>query len=265
MLLMSIARLITIVALSLSCIAQADEPAKQAEKPVNILQIVGEKHHDYESQKVIIQKGIGERIESTWETHHHKTKEAAKEFLDNPDFAKGFDLVIYNMCHARETDVEFIKRLCKVHHDQGIPVIGLHCTMHSYHIMIPGDPLEKEWNKLLGVHSHGHGRHIPITITKSEVEHPVTKDMPKVWKTTEGELYFVKKVLDGTTVLATGVNGDADAGTQPVAWVNQYGKARVFCTTLGHHNSTVQNPIYLDMVANGVRWALGKGGDNKQE
>jgi type 1 glutamine amidotransferase len=246
------------IILPLTGITQAEESAQQEEKPLRILQIVGEKHHDYDSQKVIIQQGLSERVKSTWETHHHKTKEAAKEFLDNPDFAKDFDVVIYNMCHARETDVEFIKRLCKVHHDQGIPVIGLHCTMHSYHIVLPGDPLEKEWNKLLGVHSHGHGRHIPITITKADVEHQVTKDMPKVWKTTEGELYFVKKVMDGTTVLATGVNGDKDAGTQPVAWVNQYGKAKVFCTTLGHHNSTIKNPIYLDMVANGVLWAVGR-------
>jgi len=262
---MNVFKLSALISLSLVGFVHAENPSQQAAKPIRILQIVGEKHHDYESQKVIIQQGIGQRVESTWKTYHHKTKEAAKEFLDNPEFAKGFDLVIYNMCHARETDEEFIKRLCKVHHDQGIPVIGLHCTMHSYHIMIPGDPLKKEWNKLLGVHSHGHGRHIPITITKSEVDHPVTKDMPKVWQTTEGELYFVKKVLDGTTVLATGVNGDESAGTQPVAWVNQYGKARVFCTTLGHHNSTIKNPIYLDMVANGVKWALEEEENDSEE
>ncbi len=246
----------TLTSLCFTSIAQAEESVKK--EPIKVLQIVGEKHHDYESQKVLIAEGVGKRVNSVWTTHHHKTKEAAKQFLDNPNFAKDYDVVLYNICHAREPDAEFIERVCKVHHDQGIPVIGLHCTMHSYHIVLPGDPLEKEWNKLLGVHSHGHGRHIPITITKTEAKHAVTKDMPQQWKTTEGELYFVKKVLDGTTVLATGVNGDKDAGTQPVAWVNKYGKAKVFCTSLGHHNSTVQNPIYLDMIANGLKWVVEK-------
>jgi len=246
----------TLTSLCFTSIAQAEESVKK--EPIKVLQIVGEKHHDYESQKVLIAEGVGKRVNSVWTTHHHKTKEAAKQFLDNPNFAKDYDVVLYNICHAREPDAEFIERVCKVHHDQGIPVIGLHCTMHSYHIVLPGDPLEKEWNKLLGVHSHGHGRHIPITITKTEAKHPVTKGMPQQWETTEGELYFVKKVLDGTTVLATGVNGDKDAGTQPVAWVNKYGKAKVFCTSLGHHNSTVQNPIYLDMIANGLKWVVEK-------
>ncbi|MCA9246061.1 MAG: DUF1080 domain-containing protein, partial [Planctomycetales bacterium] len=41
-------------------------------------------------------------------------------------------------------------------------------------------------------------------------------------------------------------------------WTNQYGKARVFATTLGHHNETMQQPIYLDMIARGLLWSVGK-------
>ena len=41
-------------------------------------------------------------------------------------------------------------------------------------------------------------------------------------------------------------------------WVNEYGKARVFTTTLGHHNVTMQDPIYLDMVTRGILWVTGK-------
>ena len=38
-------------------------------------------------------------------------------------------------------------------------------------------------------------------------------------------------------------------------WVNQYGKGKVFGTTLGHHNETMQAKEYLDMVSNGILWA----------
>ena len=37
--------------------------------------------------------------------------------------------------------------------------------------------------------------------------------------------------------------------------VNQYGKGKVFGTTLGHHNETMQAKEYLNMVSNGILWA----------
>ena len=239
-----------VTALCLASVAQAEDPIK-------VLQIVGEGHHDYENQKVIIEKGVSERVPSTWTTLHHKKADDAKKDL-KPGYADNYDVVLYNICHAAEKDGEFIKSICKEHFEKGIPVVGLHCTMHSYHLHIGGNPVEKEWNKLLGVHSRGHGRHIPITITKNDVEHQATKDMPKEWTTTQGELYFIKDVLPNTTVLATGVNDQKEVGSHPVVWVNQYGKAKVFCTSLGHHNSTMENPIYLDMVANGLKWVTEK-------
>jgi type 1 glutamine amidotransferase len=43
--------------------------------------------------------------------------------------------------------------------------------------------------------------------------------------------------------------------------VNQYGKARVFSSTLGHNNGTVGDPRYLDMVTRGLLWACDKLND----
>ena len=44
-----------------------------------------------------------------------------------------------------------------------------------------------------------------------------------------------------------------------VVWTNTYnGKTRVFATTLGHNNATVDDPRYLDLVARGMLWSLGK-------
>ena len=49
-----------------------------------------------------------------------------------------------------------------------------------------------------------------------------------------------------------------------VVWTNEYGpkKARVFATTIGHNNATVDDPRYLDLIARGVLWAAGKLGDD---
>ena len=43
-----------------------------------------------------------------------------------------------------------------------------------------------------------------------------------------------------------------------VIWLNTYGKGRVFSTTLGHQNSTMSNPVYLDLVTRGLLWACDK-------
>ena len=71
------------------------------------------------------------------------------------------------------------------------------------------------------------------------------------------------RAWDTATPLATG-HGPDTKGTNPVIWTNQYGKARVFGTTLGHGNDTMQSPEYLDLVTRGLLWAVGKlGSDGK--
>ena len=51
-----------------------------------------------------------------------------------------------------------------------------------------------------------------------------------------------------------------------VVWSNEYGanKTRVFSTTIGHNNATVEDARYLDLVTRGVLWACGKLDDNGQ-
>ena len=39
---------------------------------------------------------------------------------------------------------------------------------------------------------------------------------------------------------------------------DEYGKTKVFATTLGHNNETVADARYLDFVARGLLWAVGK-------
>jgi type 1 glutamine amidotransferase len=51
-----------------------------------------------------------------------------------------------------------------------------------------------------------------------------------------------------------------------VVWTNEYGakKTKVFSTTIGHNNSTVEDSKYLDLVTNGILWSAGKlGADGK--
>ena len=59
------------------------------------------------------------------------------------------------------------------------------------------------------------------------------------------------------TPLAT-VFGEDTQKDHIVVWVNTYGKGRTFSTTLGHGNSTMEAPVYLDLVARGLLWSCDK-------
>ena len=41
-------------------------------------------------------------------------------------------------------------------------------------------------------------------------------------------------------------------------WTNQFGKGRVFGTTIGHYPETVATPEFLDLMTRGTLWAAGQ-------
>ena len=63
------------------------------------------------------------------------------------------------------------------------------------------------------------------------------------------------KIFDTVHPLARGKQADKEF---VVAWTNQYGKTRVFNTTIGHNNATVADDRYLDLVSRGLLWACDK-------
>lgn len=140
-------------------------------------------------------------------------------------------------------------------HKSGIPAVNLHCAMHCYRVGTD------DWFKFVGIHSTGHGPQKPIDVTFVDREHGITKGISN-WTTVNEELYNNIKLFETTKPLARGTQ---DTGKKVddfvVAWTNQYGKARVFSTTLGHNNDTVGDPRYLDMVTRGLLWSCDKLND----
>jgi type 1 glutamine amidotransferase len=57
--------------------------------------------------------------------------------------------------------------------------------------------------------------------------------------------------------LATGWSHETKRAEVNV-WVNQFGKGRVFGTTIGHYNHTLQDPAILDLLTRGLLWSTGK-------
>jgi type 1 glutamine amidotransferase len=104
---------------------------------------------------------------------------------------------------------------------------------------------------------HGSRHEFPITIR--EQEHPITKGMPAVWMTTADECYAkLRGPAEQMKVLATGKDQSEKAPTdrhEPVMMVIDYGKGRVFHTTLGHDTRSFEGVGFMYSFLRGVEWA----------
>lgn len=220
-------------------------------KPLKALLVAGGCCHDYAKQHLILSQGIQARanvqVDVVWTDD--KSVTPPLPLYDNPDWAKGYDIIIHDECAAGVKDMALVKRILDVH--QTIPAVHLHCAMHSFRT---GTDV---WFKHLGIQSAAHGPQEPIAITFVDKEHPITKPLAD-WTTIKEELYNNVNLFDGHP-LAMGkqvVKGkDVD---YVVAWTNEKQGARSFSTTIGHNNDTVADARYLDLVTRGLLWAMDK-------
>ena len=72
--------------------------------------------------------------------------------------------------------------------------------------------------------------------------------------TTLDETYVHSKISKEIEVLTERVEGDHH---EPYTWVRPYGQGRVFYTAYGHNDNTFNNQGFLDLVRNGILWAVG--------
>jgi hypothetical protein len=245
-------------------------PAFGAEpKPLRALLITGGCCHDYAKQKDILKAGLEERAYVEVDQIHtdDKSTKPPLAILGNADYAKGYDIVIHDECAADVNDPKIIAGVLAPHR-AGLPGMNLHCAMHSYRVGNPGQKAEagserSAWFDYLGLQSSGHGPQEPIALSFLDSAHPITKGLTN-WTTIKEELYNNVQIFPTATPLARGKQSikQKDGTTKDVetvvAWANQFGKARVFSTTIGHNNSTVSDARYLDFLARGLVWACAK-------
>ena len=239
------------------CSTASAKPKKEAGSVMKALLITGGCCHDYREQREVIPMSIDmhskQKIE--WTILHQRTANGSFEldFYKNPDWAKGYDVVVHNECFANIGSPEYIESILKPHRD-GVPAVLIHCTMHCYRT----GPTKEEWFKFCGVHSPGHGPKHPFEVQIAAPEHEIMQGMSN-WTTPNGELYFINKAYPTMTPLAESKSNKTGEMNTNI-WVNAYGpnKTRVFATTIGHHNETMMQAEYMEMITRGFLWAADK-------
>lgn len=243
---------LSILALLISATLHADEI-----KPLKVLMVTGGCCHDYENQKMILAEGISARANVEFTIVHEggDSREHKVSIYEKQDWAKGYDVVLHNECFGAVTDVAFVERIAKAHFD-GVPAVMLHCSTHSYR-MAKTD----EWRKCVGQSSFSHEKNRDLHVKNLKPEHPVMKGFPMEWLDPKDELYKNEKLWDNFVPLAKAFGEDTQKD-HVLIWVNTYGKAKVFGTTMGHANGTMSDPVYLDLVSRGLLWVCGKLDDS---
>lgn len=243
------ARLLLLVVCAAGCASRSG----QSDRPLRALLITGGCCHNYAFQSAQLTNAVARLAKVEWTIVNEGGTGTRAEIAlyDNPDWAKGYDVVVHNECFADTTSPDYIRRITKAH-QAGVPAVVIHCAMHTYRATDVND-----WREFLGVTSRRHDHQGNYPVKKIRPAHPIVKNLPDQWVTPKDELYVIEKLWPNAQALATSVS-EQDGKTYPVAWINRYGKARVFGTTFGHSDETFSDPAFLDYVSRGLLWAAGR-------
>ncbi len=104
-----------------------------------------------------------------------------------------------------------------------------------------------------------HGARLPFRLTTRAPQHPIMKGLPPVWMHAADELYAtLRGPGENMIVLATAYSDPANKGTghdEPIALAMNYGKGRVFHTTLGHDVAALSCVGFMTLFQRGTEWA----------
>ena len=226
--------------------------AADAAKPLRALLVTGGCCHNYIFQSQALTNGVARHARVEWKIVNEGGNGTRAEIplYEDPNWAKGYDVVVHNECFADTKSPEYMRKITAAH-KAGTPAVVIHCAMHTYRSADIDD-----WREFLGVTSrrHDHQSNYPV---KKVTDHPILKGIPDNWVTAKDELYIIEKLWPNAKALATS-KSEKDGKDYPVAWINQYGKARVFGTTYGHSDDTFRDPVFLDLVSRGLLWSAGR-------
>lgn len=138
--------------------------------------------------------------------------------------------------------------------------VGTHCGgADTFHGWIEGD--KKPFLDMVGGEFITHGIQQESRVDVVDPDFPAVKGWPKSLKITDE--WYAYQGFHGNMRVLMMLETDGMGGPMykrppyPITWCSNYGKGRVFYTGMGHREDVWTNPLYQDLVANGVLWAAG--------
>jgi len=240
---------------------------------IDVLLVDGQNNHDWRSTSPVLVTILGNA--GIFDVDVATTPKTLSEF--RPDFSR-YDVVVSNYNGAdwpeqtRRAFVDFIRG--------GGGLVSVHAADNSF-------PKWREYNEMIGVGGWGgrnekdgpmvywdggklvhdnrkgsggsHGRQHAFRLVTRDREHPITKGLPEQWMHASDELYSnLRGPAKNMKVLATAFADKKTGGTgrhEPILMAVDYGKGRIFHTTMGHHVGAMKCAGFAFTLQRGTEWA----------
>ncbi|MFG0286744.1 MAG: family 16 glycoside hydrolase [Rhodopirellula sp. JB044] len=255
----------------------ADSPTATA-APLKVLLIDGQNNHKWKETTPVIVETLesGGFADVTIATTPGKRGDMS---TFSPDFAE-YDVVVSNYngdLWSGET-----QRAFEAYMKNGGGFVSVHAADNSF-------PAWEAYNRMIGIGGWGgrnekdgpyvrwkedlqqftrdtskgsggtHGRRVPFEIVVRNPDHPITKGLPRSFMQVADELYGrLRGPAENMDVLATAYSDPSTRGTgehEPILMAIQFGKGRVFHSTLGHDVNAMKGLAFQTTLRRGTEWA----------
>jgi len=194
-----------------------------------------------------------------------KVNAAIKEVLAekmSPVALKKYDAVVFANTTGdlpipdKEAFLDWIK--------SGKGFVGMHSASDTFHHFEP-------YLDMLGAEFKEHKAQVKVEAINQDKECPACRHLPANWEVFD-EIYLFKNFdrakVHGLLTLDKHPN-EKTPGDYPISWCKEYGRGRVFYTSLGHREDVWdpkapdrKNPpevaeAYQKLILNGIKWAVG--------
>lgn len=252
---------------------------------INVLYVTHEpgRHHKYTPQREIFQE-ISKEHNWNLTVMSGSYKEVENKLATEPDFGKGSDVIVYNICMARSENLEAPHNIIQQTKEKGIPALLVHCSLHSFWATYREDGADAvhpeganpkvktkakflaewktshpgvefpAWPNMTGIASVRHGPKKPIIATPIDGSHPIFKGVSNGYTTPNAELYnnfITGDDSKNTKILLEGKQGEAEAA---ILWQHPLGKSKAVSFTLGHGIEEWSQPEFQTILSNSVKY-----------
>jgi type 1 glutamine amidotransferase len=136
---------------------------------------------------------------------------------------------------------------------EGHGFVATHSGSDTFHHYRP-------YLEMLGGEFETHHAQVAVDCLNLDPQHPACRHLDPVWNIFD-EIYIIKSYsrasVHGLLTLNHHPNEKDKAGDYPISWCKEFGRGKVFYTSLGHREDVWENPIYQIHLLGGIKWALG--------
>jgi type 1 glutamine amidotransferase len=227
--------------------AESDAAGKQ--KRVLVVTVTkGFRHESIPTAERVLQQ-IGEKS-GAFTVDYARTDEELKAKTTREALA-GYDGVVFANTTGdlpladREAFLEWIKA--------GHAFVGIHSATDTFHEFAP-------YVEMINGEFESHGEQATVECNVEDPSHPAVKHLGKSLKTHD-EIYLLKNFHRDRVHMLLSLDKHPNtgaAGYYPISWCRDYGKGRVFYTSLGHREDVLEADWYRRHLLGGIQWTLGQ-------